>query len=174
MIAICLRGPAGVGKTTIAYELARVLRRRGLFQEKLGYISADMFAHISLDCQYAEWEIDLKYRHIELILRNLAMCTIDLIYDDTYRRPCDYQFIETLLEKLGYHPIHKFFIFAPFEVALERNKARFWKERLSDELIAQHYHFHRTLTVLGEIEVNGCLEVAETTRLMADIITGSM
>lgn len=170
MIAICLRGPAGAGKTTIAYELGRALRQRGCIKGMLGYISADMFAHISLDCQYAEPEVDLKYHNIELVIRNLASNTMDVIYDDTYRRTRDYDFIERLLQDLGYRPIYKFFVFVPLDVALRRNSSRFWKERLPDELIISHHRFHEELVGSGEIQVDALLEVGESVRLMLDAI----
>ncbi len=170
MMAICLRGPAAAGKTTIAYELARVLRERGLFKEILGYVSADMFAHISLDCQYTEKEMDLKYRNIELVIRNLAASNMDLVYDDTYRRRQDYCFIEDLLKELNYRPIHKFFVFVPLKEALTRNRTRFWKERLSDELVIRHHRFHEALIVSGEIMVDALLEIEKAAQSMADVI----
>ncbi len=174
MIAICLRGPAGAGKTTLAYELAKVLRQRGFFGEKLGYVSADMFAHISMDCQYTTREMDLKYRNIELVIRNLASHGMDLVYDDTYRRSQDYDFIESLLEEINYHPIYKFFVSVPLETALERNRARFWKERLSDTLIISHHHFHQALIARGEIMVDALMEVKKSARLMADEVMSSI
>lgn len=170
MIAICLRGPAGAGKTTIAYELERSLRRKGFFCGAVGYVSADMFAHISMNCQYGEREMDLKYQNIELVIRNLAMADMDLIYDDTYRRTQDYQSIEALLQELNYRPIHKFFISAPLKTAIRRNRMRFWKERLTDDLIVSHYRFHKNLVVPGEITVDARARVRDSVRLMVNHI----
>jgi predicted kinase len=152
MKAVCFRGPAGVGKTTLAYAVGRELVKE-FSEDKWGYVSADMFAHISFDCTYTDEEIDFKYELIYRSVTLLAERGYSLVVDDTFHRYQDYLAMEKFLLSCGYEVI-LFSLVAPLEVAMDRNQTRFWKEQISDARVQFLHSVHRKVTREGEIVID--------------------
>lgn len=170
MIAICLRGPAGVGKTTIAYAVGRSIIKQKILDDKIAYISADMFAHISFDCKHTKDELDIKYELIRRSVNFLSEKNFSLIYDDTYDREQDYINMVKLLEKKGYKTF-LFFLTAPLSIVLSRNKLRFWKERVKDLRLKKLYEKHMTLKYFHETRIDTLISIEDNCRLIIDIIS---
>ncbi len=149
MKAICLRGPAGVGKTTIAYELGR--RIKEIYPDKgiVAYVSGDMFAHVSLDCDYSDSELDLKYTLIKQCVSVLIKGKYTIILDDSIQRKSDYLAIIELLLKGGYE-VDLFSLTAPYKIASTRNEERFWKERVGEFRLKKLYNINNSIVIKGE------------------------
>ncbi|MBU0596901.1 ATP-binding protein [Patescibacteria group bacterium] len=171
MKAVCFRGPAGVGKTTLAYEVGRDIVKKTLMSNKLGYISADMFAHISFDCRYTDNEIDFKYDLIHQIVGRLAKQGYTVIYDDTFQRYKDYVAMIDCLSSNGYN-VHLFSLTAPLEVVLSRNKARFWKERISNARVKMLHAIHTEHSRADETAINTLLTVEHNSSLILKEVYG--
>ncbi len=168
MKAISLRGPAGIGKTTIAYAVGRALLQ-SCPGEKLGYVSADMFAHVSFDCQYTDAEIDFKYELIRRTVVALAEGGYSIIFDDTFQRPGDYRSMVSFFKRYGYDT-RLFFLLAPLEVALSRNGSRFWKERISDARLRMLYALHSGIKFAEETQIDTLQPVEYNSELIMTLL----
>ena len=169
MKAVCFRGPPAVGKTTLAYAVGRSILERNLIVEKLGYVSADMFAHISFDCGYTDSEIDFKYELIRQSIKLLADREYSIIFDDTYHRHQDYVAVREFLSVCGYE-ISLFSVTAPLEVALGRNRLRFWKERIEDHRVELLHKLHNREVDPSEVVIDTSFSVDYN----CDLILGSL
>ena len=170
MIAICLRGPPAVGKTTLAYEVGIKLKELACFGNRINYLSGDMIAHISLGCRYNEDELGLKYKLIGELISILSDTSLPLILDDTFQRSDDYQNTLHLLIRMGYDPIYCFYLNVAYKVAYERNRNRYHLEQVPDGRFRLLHSTHHDVLFPNEIQLNTILPIEVNASRIIDIV----
>lgn len=168
--ALLFWGPAGVGKTTIAYALHDALSDNGT---KIDYVSGDMLAHTFMNCDFCTEALDRKYDLVESMVSFLSNSPNSvLIIDDLFRRKEDFDRVALLLDGFS-ESVTSIFVNCPLLEAIKRDDLRFHKEKLGEKRIRQHHSFTNKLRTQYEaLEIDSLAAIETNANYLKEVIFG--
>lgn len=159
-IVLILTGPPGAGKTAVAEIVERCLRERG-FASNVFSVGGDMFSHLNSPWQDQADQLQVKYEAMHAVLAGLLRTSCSVVIDDIFQRREDYKSLCGFCSARG-AMVMTFYLDAPMEVLLERNKNRFIREVLPDERVGLLNDRVRASLQVGEAKFLTNLDSANT------------
>lgn len=162
-----ITGPAGVGKTEVSHHVKN--RLHVVFpNQKIRFLSGDVFSHISFPWEATEDQLDLKYACLVLVLQKLLTEPSVIVIDDVFRRDKDRKLIEAYVRHAK-ALITTVCLDADLNSVLERNKKRMGFQKSPESLVRGIHERFYSLDWTHTHRVDATRSISEVTDAIVEI-----
>lgn len=154
---IVIHGLPAVGKTAVARKVLMTIGSR----LRTAVIQGDFFAHMLYGCSHQNTDLDIKYKNMDMVMKNFLSEGFSVLIDDYFRREKDVRSIIALAKEQKAE-LTTFHLLANREVLRQRNRVRDYWDWIEDAKITA-YADNLPHSFPEEIRLNNSAETVEVT-----------